>query len=149
MLSFFELSAVLLTLSAVLGWVNHKYLPFPHTIGLLIMSVVVSLILVGIDAAVPDRHLFDALTSALLQIDFSAVVMQGMLAFLLFAGALHVDLGRLRSRVVPVIVLATFGTAISTLIVGVAVWQAAALLGLPLPLAWAMVFGALISRPIR
>ena len=145
MLSFFELSAVLLTLSAVLGWVNHKYLPFPHTIGLLVMSVVVSLILVGIDAAVPERHLFDALTSALLQIDFSAVVMQGMLAFLLFAGALHVDLGRLRSRAVPVIVLATFGTAISTLIVGVAVWQAAALLGQPLTLAWAMVFGALIS----
>ena len=145
MLSFFELSAVLLTLSAVLGWVNHKYLPFPHTIGLLIMSVVVSLILVGIDAAVPDKHLFDALTSALLQIDFSAVVMQGMLAFLLFAGALHVDLGRLRSRAVPVIVLATFGTAVSTLIVGVAVWQAAALLGQPLTLAWAMVFGALIS----
>lgn len=66
-------------------------------------------------------------------------------AFLLFAGALHVELGRLRSRAVPVIVLATFGTAVSTLIVGVAVWQAAALLGQPLTLAWAMVFGALIS----
>ena len=55
------------------------------------------------------------------------------------------DLGRLRSRAVPVIVLATFGTAVSTLIVGVAVWQAAALLGQPMTLAWAMVFGALIS----
>ncbi|MGC2083729.1 MAG: cation:proton antiporter [Bradyrhizobium sp.] len=68
-----------------------------------------------------------------------------MLAFLLFAGALHVDLGPLRSRAVPVIVLATFGTAASTLMVGVAVWQAAALLGQPMGLAWAMVFGALIS----
>lgn len=145
MLSFFELSAALLTLSAVLGWINHKYLPFPHTIGLLVLSVVVSLILVGVDAAVPDKHLFDALTSALLQIDFSAVVMQGMLAFLLFAGALHVDLVRLRSRAIPVIVLASFGTAVSTLIVGAAIWRASALLGQPLTLAWAMVFGALIS----
>ena len=145
MLSFFELSAVLLTLSAVLGWLNQRFLPLPHTIGLLVMSVLASLILVAIDAVVPDRHLFDALTKALLQIDFSEVVMQGMLAFLLFAGALHVDLERLRSRAVPVIVLATFGTAVSTVIVGVATWQAAALLGQPLPLAWAMAFGALIS----
>lgn len=145
MLSFFELSAVLLTLSAVLGWVNHRYLPFPHTIGLLVMSVFASLILVGIDAAVPERHLFDAITKTLLQIDFNAVVMQGMLAFLLFAGALHVDLGRLRSRAIPVIILATFGTALSTVIVGVAVWQVAPLLGQSLSLSWALVFGALIS----
>jgi CPA1 family monovalent cation:H+ antiporter len=143
--SFFELSAVLLTLSAALGWINHKYLPFPHAIGLLVMSVVVSLVLVGIDAAVPGEHLFDALTKALLQIDFSAVVMQGMLAFLLFAGALHVDLRRLRSRAIPVIVLAVFGTVVSTLIVGFATWGAARVLGQALSLRWAMVFGAIIS----
>lgn len=145
MLSIFELSAVLLTLSAVLGWFNHKYLPMPHTIGLLVMSVAASLILVVIDAAVPERHLFDALTNALLQIDFSAVVMDGMLAFLLFAGSLHVDLGKLRERAVPVAILATFGTVVSTFIVGAGFWLAAKLFGQPLPLDWALVFGALIS----
>ncbi|QXC52572.1 sodium:proton antiporter (plasmid) [Agrobacterium salinitolerans] len=143
--SIFELSAVLLTLSAILGWVNHRYLPMPHTIGLLVMSVAVSLILVAIDAAVPERHLFDPLTSALLQIDFNAVVMQGMLAFLLFAGSLHVDLGKLRDRAVPVAILATFGTVMSTVIVGVSMWGIAKLFDQPLSLAWAMVFGALIS----
>ncbi|CAN7639804.1 cation:proton antiporter [Neorhizobium sp. LjRoot104] len=143
--SIFELSAVLLTLSAILGWVNHRHLPMPHTIGLLVMSVAVSLILVAIDAAVPERHLFDPLTSALLQIDFNAVVMQGMLAFLLFAGSLHVDLGKLRNRAVPVAILATFGTVISTVIVGFCFWGAAHFFGQPLSLAWAMVFGALIS----
>ena len=143
--SIFELSAVLLTLSAILGWVNHRYLPMPHTIGLLVMSVAVSLILVAIDAAVPERHLFDPLTSALLQIDFNAVVMQGMLAFLLFAGSLHVDLGKLRNRAVPVAILATFGTVVSTVIVGFCFWGAAHFFGQPLSLAWAMVFGALIS----
>ncbi len=145
MLSIFELAAILLTLSALLGWVNHKFLAMPHTIGLLAMSVASSLILVAVDFAVPQQHLFDPLTRALEQIDFRAVVMDGMLAFLLFAGALNVDLGRLRSRALQIGVLATFGTVVSTLIVGLIVWQAAKLLGVPLTLPWAMVFGALIS----
>lgn len=145
MLSIFELAALLLTLSATLGWINHKYLPMPHTIGLLVMSVSASLILVAVDAAVPERHLFDAMTNALAQIDFTALVMDGMLAFLLFAGALHVDLGRLRERAVPVAILATFGTIVSAAIVGIGFWLAARFLGQPMSLAWALVFGALIS----
>ena len=145
MLSLFDLTAILLTLSAVLGLVNNKLLPTPHTIGLLVMSVIASLILVGVDALYPGRHLFDALTKALLQIDFSAVVMNGMLAFLLFAGALHVDLEKLRSRAVQVTILAAFGTLVSTGLVGAATWQVAHWLGQPLPFSWAMVFGALIS----
>ncbi|MDI7865246.1 sodium:proton antiporter [Rhizobiaceae bacterium n13] len=145
MLSIFELSALLLTLSATLGWINHKYLPMPHAIGLLVMSVSASLILVGVDAAVPERHLFDAMTNALSQIDFTALVMDGMLAFLLFAGALHVDLGRLRERAVPVAILATFGTIVSAAIVGFGFWLTARFIGQPMSLAWALVFGALIS----
>ena len=145
MLSLFDLAAILLTLSALLGFINHKFLPTPHAIGLLVMSVIASLVLVAIDLAYPGSHLFDALTNALLQIDFSAVVMNGMLAFLLFAGALHVDLEKLRSRAIQVTVLAAFGTVISTGLVGAAIWQVAIWLGQPLPFSWAMVFGALIS----
>lgn len=145
LLSIFELSAVLLSLSAILGWINHKFLPMSHTIGLLVMSVAVSLILVAIDSAVPERHLFDALTNALLQIDFSTVVMDGMLAFLLFAGSLHVDLGNLRERALPIGILATFGTIMSTMIVGSGFWFIAGLVGQPISLGWSMVFGALIS----
>jgi CPA1 family monovalent cation:H+ antiporter len=139
------MSALLLTLSALLGWVNHKFLALPHTIGLLSMSVAASLILVAIDAILPDQHLFQPLTKALLQIDFTSVVMNGMLAFLLFAGALQVNLATLISRAVPVVVLATFATIASTFIVGFLFWQAAHLLGQSLPLSWALVFGALIS----
>ena len=145
LLSILEMSALLLTLSAALGWINHKFLPMPHTIGLLTMSVAASLIMVGIDAMMPHQHLFEPLTNALLQIDFNAVVMNGMLAFLLFAGALHVDVRKLASRAVPVVVLATFATIASTFLVGFLFWQAAGLVGLPLPLSWALVFGALIS----
>jgi CPA1 family monovalent cation:H+ antiporter len=144
-LSLLDLAAILLTLSALFGWFNHKFLPLPHTIGLLLMSVVTSLVLVLVDVAFPEQHLFAPLTAALLQIDFSSVVMNGMLAFLLFAGALHVDLGKLRSRAVPVALLATLGTVISTALVGAGVWALAGLLEHPMPLSWALVFGALIS----
>jgi CPA1 family monovalent cation:H+ antiporter len=122
MLSLLDFSAVLLTLSALFGWLNHKFLPLPHSIGLLVMSVVTSGTLVLIDVIYPDRHLFDSLTSVMLQIDFSSVVMNGMLAFLLFAGALHVNLERLRSRAVPVVILAGLGTLLSTAIVGGGIW---------------------------
>ncbi|MGY8527457.1 cation:proton antiporter [Paracidovorax citrulli] len=145
MLSILDLSAILLTLSAILGWLNHKFLPMPHTVGLLVMSVVASLILVLIDAIFPAQHLYSVLNQTLLQFDFSAIVMDGMLAFLLFAGALHVDLRQLRARAGPVILLATFGTVISTALVGLSLWQITALLGHPIGLSWALVFGALIS----
>ena len=145
MFSLLDQAAILLTLSALFGWLNHKYIPLPHSIGLLVMSVVVSVILVGVDLAFPNEHLFDALTTVLLQIDFASVVMNGMLGFLLFAGALHVDLGKLRSRAVPVAILAFFGTLISTAVVGAGFYWVARLVGHPMTLSWALVFGALIS----
>jgi CPA1 family monovalent cation:H+ antiporter len=145
MLSLLDQAAILLTLSALFGWLNHKFVPLPHSIGLLVISVVVSLVLVGIDLAFPEEHLFDPLTSALLQINFTSVVMDGMLGFLLFAGALHVDLGKLRSRALPVALLAFLGTVISTVVVGVAFYWLAKLIGYPISLSWALVFGALIS----
>ena len=144
-LSLLDLAAILLTLSAVFGWLNYKFLPFPHTIGLLVMSVVTSLVLITVDVAFPNKHFFDALTAALLQINFGDLVMNGMLGFLLFAGALHVDLGELRSRALPVVILAGLGTAISTALVGAGAWGAAKLIGYPMTLPWALVFGALIS----
>src|SRR4051812_43832687 len=116
MFSLFELAAMLLTLSAVFGWLNHKFLPLPHTIGLLIMSLAASLVLVGVDLLLPQHHVLERLTTGLVQIDFSQVVMNGILAFLLFAGALHVNLQRLRKRAVQVAVLALAGTMISTIL---------------------------------
>ncbi|MGY4466913.1 NhaP-type Na+/H+ or K+/H+ antiporter [Bradyrhizobium sp. LB9.1b] len=109
------------------------------------MSVLTSLLLIGLDAAIPNIQLLDQLASGLRQIDFAEVVVNGMLAFLLFAGALHVDLETLRSRAFPVLLLAVFGTLISTALVGLIFWLICGLMNLPVPLAWAFVFGALIS----
>lgn len=98
MISIFDLAAALLTLSALFGWINRRFVHMPHGIGLLVMGLVASLLLVLLDVAFPAQHLYEALTGALRQIDFTAVVMNGMLAFLLFAGAMTLDLGALRDR---------------------------------------------------
>ncbi|TNC12686.1 sodium:proton antiporter [Methylobacterium terricola] len=145
MLSIFDLAALLLTLSALFGWLNRRLVRMPHAIGLLVLGLVASLLLVLVDVAFPAQHLYEDLTRALLQIDFTGVVMNGMLAFLLFAGAMNLDLGALRDRAWPVATLAFVGTMISTGIVGLLFWGAAQALGHPIPLAWALVFGALIS----
>ncbi len=145
MLSFFDITALVLVLSAVFGWVNRRFIHLPHQIGLLVLGLAASLALVVIDDVLPDSNLLASFTAAVAQINFYDTMMNGMLAFLLFAGALHVDFSKLRSEAVPVALLATVGVLISTGIVGVATWGAAYLLGIPLPLVWALVFGALIS----
>lgn len=144
-LSFFDIAALVLVLSAVFGWVNRRFIHLPHQIGLLVLGLAASLALVVIDDVLPGSAILSSFTAAVAQINFYDTMMNGMLAFLLFAGALHVDLTKLRSEAVPVALLATVGVIISTAIVGVATWAAARLVGVDLPLVWALVFGALIS----
>ena len=145
MLSFFELIAALLTLTAVFAYLNHQVLRLPANIGLLVMGLCASLLLLGIEFLFPAVPIYDALAKAIRQIDFYDAVMNGMLAFLLFAGALHVDIVRLRSRALGVGVLATVGVVASMMIAGTGLWLAAGALGLPIDFAWALVFGALIA----
>ena len=145
MLSFFDIAAMVLVLSAVFGWVNRRFIHLPHQIGLLILGLGASLSLVIVDDVLPDSTILASVTATIAQINFYDTMMNGMLAFLLFAGALHVDFSKLRSEAAPVALLATVGVLISTAIVGVATWGAAQLLGINLPLVWALVFGALIS----
>jgi monovalent cation:H+ antiporter, CPA1 family len=145
LISLFDLAALLLTLSALFGWFNHRVVRLPHTIGLLVMGLAASLLLVLLDLSFPGQRLYDQLKQPLLQIDFTQVMMNGMLAFLLFAGAIQLDVGALRDRAWPVAILALVGTVISTILVGGAFFSVARALGHPLPLAWACVFGALIS----
>jgi CPA1 family monovalent cation:H+ antiporter len=143
--SAFDLIAVLLVLTAVFGWLNHVVIRLPHTIGLLVMALGASLVLIGIEVALPDVALYESLTAMLRRIDFRETVLNGMLAFLLFAGALHVDLAILRERAWTVGLIATLGVVISTAVVGIGLWWLSGILGVTIPLPWALVFGALIS----
>lgn len=145
MLSAFDLIAILLVLTAALGWINHRFIRLPHTIGLLVMGLGASLMLIGVELGFPNVLLYEDLAGIMRQIDFQATVLNGMLAFLLFAGALHVDLSILRRRAWIVGSMATVGIVISTAIVGAGFWFAANAFGISVPFAWALVFGALIS----
>ena len=145
MLSLFEIAAVLLALSALFGWINHVILRLPHTIGLLVMALVASLVMLAAEQLFPSLGLAETFQTTIGQIDFYATVMEGMLAFLLFAGALHVDFEFLRDQRWPIGLMATLGVLVSTFIVGTGFWLLTDLLGSPVPYAWALVFGALIS----
>lgn len=145
MSDIWNLAAALIALAAVFGWLNARVLRLPHLIGLLMIALLSSLAVVLFDVLVPSSMLREAVTSAVQSIDFHETLMRGMLAFLLFAGALHVDLGRLREARAAVALLATAGVIVSTAIVGLIFWAAAAILGINMPLIWALVFGALIA----
>ena len=144
-LSTIDLAALVLSATATFSWFNQRFMRMPHTAGLVIMGLAVSLLLVGLERVFPGRSLRGDLTAILHQVDFSATLLDGMLAFLLFAGALHVNLGALRSRAWAVGAMATVGVLISTAIVGIGFWLLADVLGMHLSLSWALVFGALIS----
>ena len=144
-MSFFDITAMLLTLAALFGWLNRRFIGLPHTTALLLLGLGASLLLAGIEQAYPSMPLYHMLRASLQRIDFTDVVMNGMLAFLIFAGALNLDFKELRSRAWLVAALALIGTTVSTALVGGALWETSRRIGQPLPLAWALVFGALIS----
>ncbi len=145
LLSVFDIAAILITLAAALSWVNHKFLKLPSTVGLALMGAVASVVVVSLDWATPSLQIGNAIRQFLASIDFEKTLMQGMLSFLLFAGALHVDLGDLKRHWLPVSVLSTLGVLASTLIVGFSIHLLTQLVGAELPLIWCLVFGALIS----
>ena len=141
----FDIAALLVVASAVFGTLNHHILKLPHVIGLTVMGAVIALGLMVVDHFVPGVTLDNWVAQLLARIDFTDTLLQGMLSFLLFAGALHVDLDRLRRGWLPVLLLSTVGVLLSTVIVGAATWGVGALIGLPIAPIWYFVFGALIS----
>lgn len=145
MLSIFEIGTLLLALSALFGWINVRFLRLPHTIGLLIMALAGSLFLLFLQELAPGLGITRTLQQAIGQIDFYSAIMNGMLSFLLFAGALHVDLDKLKNQKWAIGLMASVGVIISTVVVGAGTWAVAGMLGFELPFIWALVFGALIS----
>jgi monovalent cation:H+ antiporter, CPA1 family len=140
-----DIAAALLVLTALLSYANQRWLKLPTTIGVMATSLVLSLALVALDAVGLAGGLHALEQGLIRSIDFSELLMQGMLSLLLFAGALHVDANALRDYRWQVGVLAFAGTAVSTAVVGVALWAAIGAIGLPVPLLDCLLFGALIS----
>jgi CPA1 family monovalent cation:H+ antiporter len=140
-----NIAAVCLVVTALLAYLNHRFVRLPTTIGVMAISLVLSLVIVVLDVT-QVSHALRLYEEALVRsIDFSDVLMQGMLSLLLFAGALHVDLSELKALRWQVGLLALGGTVVSTLLVGFGMWWALPRVGLELPLMYCLLFGALIS----
>ncbi len=140
MLEFF---AIIITISAVFGYINHKWLKLPTTIGVMLISVVLGIALKIIETINPTY--ISPLRDFLTGFDFSAFVLDFILCFLLFAGALHVKIGQLKGAKATVFSYATLGVLISTLLIGLATHVVIGWFGIQLDLISCFLFGSLIS----
>ena len=143
--SFLNAAAVIVALAALFGYINHRWLGLPHAIGIVVIALLASLGAIAIDAIFPALALQESVRAILANIDFHDVLMKGMLSFLLFAGALHVNLDDLLNRKWAIGSMATVGVLMSTFMVGFAVWGISSALGLDIPLMYCLVFGSLIA----
>lgn len=140
-----DLSAAVVVCAALFGYVNHRFIGLRQTTGLTIMGGLASLALVAVNTLWPGLVVARELVESIRTIDFHATVMDGLLSFLLFAGALHIDLQALRRSAWAIGLITISGGILSTGLIGGAAWLALNLAGIPLPLIWCLVFGALIS----
>ncbi len=140
-MSIFEVSAVLLTITALFGFVNERFIKLPTTIGVTLIALIMSLGLVMFGSSGVESWAAQFLE----KLNFDDLVLEGMLSFLLFAGSLTVNLDDLNKQKWPVLLLATLGVLISTFVVGGLSYFVLKLLGLELPFIYALLFGALIS----
>lgn len=142
-MDFLNIIAILISLSALFSYINYRFVGLPTTIGIMVIGLVVSLLVIvsgvlGL-GIVRDAEVF------VKSIDFNTSLMQGMLSFLLFASALHVNLNDLMKQKAPILMLSSIGVVASTFMVGISAWYLLAWLGLELPLIYCLLFGALIS----
>lgn len=139
----FQVIAVLLTLAAVFSYINSRFFKLPVTIGLMLIALTMSFgLIVASELGLPLEEMAE---ETLARIDFNKALMQGMLSFLLFAGALHIDLGALKKRKLAVGTFATAGVLVSAGVVGGLAWLVFRAVDLPVSFLHCLLFGALIS----
>jgi len=142
-MSLFAVASILIVISALFGYLNVRFLKLPTTIGLMVITIFFTLLVLVTslfnDALLEQEKLLIA------QIDFETVLLDIMLSFLLFAGALHTNFQQLKVQRKPVLIFATFSTLISTLLVGVFSYYILKLVSLEIDFIYCLLFGALIS----
>ncbi len=143
-LTVLEISAIFLSITALLTYVNHRFIGLPTTIGVMVISILLSIMAIFL-GFLGFEKLIDYEMSLLNQLDFTEVLLDGMLSMLLFAGALHVNISDLRQYKLPIGILACIGTIVSAVLIAAAIYYMLPLFGFGLPFIWCLLFGALIS----
>ena len=111
-MDLFIVITVLIVLSALFGYINVKFLKMPNTIGLMVITILFTLIVLAISYF--DTTLLEKERAFINSIDFETVLLDVMLSFLLFAGALHTNFQQLKIQRKPILTFATLGTITST-----------------------------------
>lgn len=142
-MSLFAGISIVITLSALLSYINHKYLKLPETIGVMILSLLIGLSLKALNHYSPEQ--LSDFRAHLNAFDFSSFVLNVVLCFLLFAGSLHVKLKDLRDARVTVLSYATVGVIVSTFLIGFASFYVFHFFNYPVDFIVCLLFGALIS----
>ncbi len=142
-MELFHILSVILLISAVVAYFNQKYFKLPSAIALLLAGIFMSLLVVTVGALFPVFR--DSILESIGTIDFSEILLEIMLSFLLFAGALHTDYTKLSTYKLPIITFATLGVLISTGLIGLMMYGLFHLIGQPLDFIYCLLFGALIS----
>jgi len=142
-LQIYNLITVIIVLTAVFGYINFRFIKLPATIGIMLISLVVSLLVIATGWLHPG--LFLKTTDVIRTIDFNTALMKVMLAFLLFAGAIHIDLKQLKEESVAIITFSTIGVLVSTFIIAALMFVVTKWFGIPIDFIYCLLFGALIS----
>lgn len=139
----YNIITILVVLAAIFGYINHRYIKLPGSIGIMLLSVVASLIILALGNVFPE--IFKKVAEGVETIDFQSIVLRIMLSFLLFAAAIQTDINTLRKERTAIITFATVGVLISTLLIGSLLYLVTSYLGLSVNLLYCFLFGALIS----
>lgn len=142
-MDFFQITALLVTVAALAAWLNHRFVRLPSTIGIMVITLGLSLVVVLVSAA--GLHLETPAERLLGSVDLERLLLDGMLGFLLFAGALHINLNDLGRQKWTIASLATVGVALSTALVGGLAWLVLDWVGLTTPFLVCLLLGAVIS----
>ncbi len=142
-MDYFFIVSVLVVLAALFGYINVRFLKLPNTIGLMLITILFTLGIFLLSYF--DNTLLEAEKYIIRQIDFRTVLLDIMLSFMLFAGALHTNFEQLKVQRLPVLAFSTFGVLVSTFLIGTAMYFILQLLGLHADYIYTLLFGALIS----
>jgi CPA1 family monovalent cation:H+ antiporter len=137
------IATILILLSGIFGYINVRFLKLPNTIGLMVITIVFTLIVIALSYFDPTLLNFEK--EIISKINFRELLLEEMLSFLLFAGALHTNFSQLKVQKWPVLMFSTFGVLTSTFLVGIAMFYVLQLVGMPISFIYCLLFGALIS----
>jgi len=142
-MNLFHLVSLLVVISALFSYLNVRFLKLPYTIGVMVIAIVMCLGLTVVGWVSPE--ITNPLKDVVSQIDFSTVILEVLLSFLLFAGALHTNFDQLKVQRAPILAFATFGVLMTGGIVAIIMYYTLGMLGLQIPFISCLLFGALIS----